>query len=395
MIPLIPAMLALSATAVPAGPARVERVTYHGWAGAYRLSNGTVEMVFVPQIGRIMRYGYVGGPNVLWENAALAGKTLDLRAPGTDWTNFGGDKLWPAPQDRWGWPPDPVMDAGPQHVRVLRDGTLETSGPLSPKHHIRFNRRIRMAPNGNVTITNIMVNEADAPQEWSVWEVAQVDDPDNVALGRASERLAPGGYKVLTEPATGSVVMDGAVPTPYFHRDRKQMGKIGSDSPNGLLMRKGHVSLSVLAEYPAGGTYPDGGCLQEVYSNPDPLKYMEMELLSPLHTLRPHERYSFVTRWTLQRLLLRRPLTVRLPGTGTARAAVLCDRRGRTDGSGQRCERGGGPAAGHRDRGGCPADHSGARGGAGSAGPARRGGAGGGSAPGSRSESGGGAAERE
>src|SRR5690349_6289708 len=79
------------------GEVTVRQVEYHGWKGAYRLSNQTVELLFVPQIGRILRYGYIDGPNILCENAALQGKAPDPAHPGKDWVNYGGDKLWPAP----------------------------------------------------------------------------------------------------------------------------------------------------------------------------------------------------------------------------------------------------------------------------------------------------------
>src|SRR5262245_60839367 len=91
---------------------RLERIAYHGWRGAWRMTNGTVELILVPQIGRIMRYGFVGGPNVLWENPAMHGKVVPPKAGDKEWANYGGDKLWPAPQDRWGWPPDPYLDRG-------------------------------------------------------------------------------------------------------------------------------------------------------------------------------------------------------------------------------------------------------------------------------------------
>src|ERR1043165_8928211 len=89
----------------------LEFADYHGWKNCAVLSNGKFEVIYVPQIGRIMRYGRIGGPNMLWENPKYFGKTVDLKNPGKDWTNFGGDKLWSAPQDRWGWPPDPRIDA--------------------------------------------------------------------------------------------------------------------------------------------------------------------------------------------------------------------------------------------------------------------------------------------
>ena len=60
----------------------VERITYHGWADSWRMSNGAIDLVVVPRIGRIMRYGRVGGPNMLWENPDTIGKAADLGAKG-------------------------------------------------------------------------------------------------------------------------------------------------------------------------------------------------------------------------------------------------------------------------------------------------------------------------
>ena len=47
-------------------PPQLQRVQYGPFDEAYRLSNGTVEVVVVPALGRIMRYGYIGQRNVLW-----------------------------------------------------------------------------------------------------------------------------------------------------------------------------------------------------------------------------------------------------------------------------------------------------------------------------------------
>src|SRR5579862_9449152 len=112
--------LALLALGVAAnGEVTVTQTDYNGWSGAYRLTNGAAELIFVPQIGRIMRYGYVDGPNILWNNPAMAGKAADADDAAKNWPNFGGDKLWPAPQERWPWPPDPILDHAPQTVKVL------------------------------------------------------------------------------------------------------------------------------------------------------------------------------------------------------------------------------------------------------------------------------------
>src|ERR1041384_218159 len=83
---------------------------YHGWTNSILVSNGRVEAVIVPAIGRVMQFRFAGeedGP--FWENSAMTGKAPDPAA--TEWGNFGGDKTWPAPQSDWpkttprAWPP--------------------------------------------------------------------------------------------------------------------------------------------------------------------------------------------------------------------------------------------------------------------------------------------------
>src|SRR5437764_6979017 len=77
----------------------VAKIAYHGWQHAYVLTNGTVEAIVVPEIGRVMQFHFVGEDPVFWENPTLNGKTPDPASK--EWQNFGGDKSWPAPQAEW------------------------------------------------------------------------------------------------------------------------------------------------------------------------------------------------------------------------------------------------------------------------------------------------------
>src|ERR1700723_2156086 len=126
-----------------------------------------------------MRYGLVGEPNMIWESKSLAGKDS---APGTPptWVNYGGDKLWPAPQSLWNWPPDPILDGSSCSVKVEGASVL-VFGKNSPKSGVIFKRSITMEPTGTgVKITNSMMNTAQKPQELAVWEITQTDNPDLV-----------------------------------------------------------------------------------------------------------------------------------------------------------------------------------------------------------------------
>src|SRR4051812_30063639 len=100
------------------GAVRIERAAYNGWAEAFTISNGRVEAVIVPAVGRVMQFRFVGekeGP--FWENHALDGKNPDSQS--AEWINFGGDKTWPSPQSDWAkitgraWPPPKAFDSMP------------------------------------------------------------------------------------------------------------------------------------------------------------------------------------------------------------------------------------------------------------------------------------------
>lgn len=296
-------------TTLPKGPnetearatVRIQRIDYHGWAGAYRLSNQAVELVFVPQIGRIMRYGYIGGKNVLWENPKLAGKTTDFSRPVTDWNNYGGDKLWPAPQAKWGWPPDPLLESSEQAVQILPGNRLLVTSQPSKTYGLRFIREIAFNPTGTgVTLRNVMVATGQNPVTWSVWEVTQVDDPAGAYLPLHRSARFPQGYIAFSgnKPEAGHVTIQaGKI---RFRRQSARGAKIGAAAPAGWIRADWPgLQVEVSASYEAGQDYPDGGCAQEIWSNGDPDRYMEMELLSPIHTLKPGERYAFTTRWRL------------------------------------------------------------------------------------------------
>jgi len=285
------------------GAVTVAREEYHGWEGAYRLSNGTVDLVFVPQIGRIMRYGYVGERNVLWENTALAGKTTMLKPPVTDWQNYGGDKLWPSPQATWGWPPDPVSDSGPQTVRVTPGKHLLVTGPASLKYGVQFQREIALDPSGTgVRIRNVITNVGDKPVTWGIWEVAQTDNPDDTRFPMSPKGGLPGGYRVFEDqkPAQGQVTTQEDTVT--IRRRADHSGKIGTRSPAGWIeSRWGKLRFRISGEFPRSGDYPDGGCSQEIYTSDDPNRYVEMELLAPIRTFGVGKTESFITHWSLTR----------------------------------------------------------------------------------------------
>lgn len=91
---LIAASTMLTGVPVAASPsATIERTQWNGKA-ALCISNGITEAVVVPAISRVIRFGFVGGPNPLWIN-----NTGEYHRLG-GWTNRGGSRTWLGPEAR-------------------------------------------------------------------------------------------------------------------------------------------------------------------------------------------------------------------------------------------------------------------------------------------------------
>lgn len=284
----------------------VSRMTYRGWAGALRLSNGDVELVVVPTIGRIMRFAATDGSNVLWENPELWGREAPRAEDRREWTNFGGDKVWPAPQERWSWPPDPWLDGSPHRCTVQADGSVRLVSPISRVMNLRLVRTVRMEPSKPVVVVdNVLENHGAEPVSWSVWEVAQVESPDRVEMPRSS-RLFDTGYRIFPDSSDVSAYVTVAGDIVHARRNSRGAYKVGADCGRAVVsaVRSGW-RFTMIGPARARGEYPDGGCNVEVYSNPDPLPYMELEVLGPMVTIPPRGSIALRTTWKLERIHFR------------------------------------------------------------------------------------------
>jgi hypothetical protein len=80
-------------------------------------------------------------------------------------------------------------------------------------------------------------------------------------------------------------------------RHVRQQVKVGTDGSSLAWLGRNCV-VRIDAEI-RPGDYPDGGCVTEVYTNPDPLQYVELETLGPLTTMNPGDRIEQTTVYTV------------------------------------------------------------------------------------------------
>jgi len=279
----------------------------------HTLTNGVLELTLLPGAGgRLLGLRRLDGPQLLFAAADYVDATLTQVRPrdtwpapdGTQasWANLGGSKVWPAPQERWQGPPDPVLDSGEFSYEAEHRGAAAhitmTSQP-DTRTGLQVTRTLVLA-DGSATLylTNTFANVSDEPITWSAWEVCQCA----VVPGTAVEVAVAGSADPvrLVGTAIGEVslgsVQDGIRTIPV----EPVVGKLGFPDATGRIALQRPGARLDIGFAPTPGDYPDGGCRAELWMQTptaEPLTdvgglhpreaYVELEVLSPLTTLQP------------------------------------------------------------------------------------------------------------
>jgi len=308
--------------------------SYRGW-NTIELDNGLIEVQVAPDIGGRIIQITLGKSEYFWVNDQLAGTLPPPTGvgPNGEWLNYGGDKLWPAPQgwdrdDQWHGPPDPVLDGSPHAGAVLvGEGSpvsVQLTSQKDKRSGVQFSRVIKMFDGSSrVGIDSTMRNIDTKPRRWGIWEVTQHNAANPQGAGHNEKMWAYCPINPKSIYARGYNVMFGLVNNPEFKPDydsgilrvhyERMVGKIGMDSSAGWLAvvngTVGNVFVERFSYYP-DTEYPDGASVEiwthgpgrwvqsgEVYEmNDDPIEcpyFMESEVLSPFADLQPGETYSF------------------------------------------------------------------------------------------------------
>lgn len=276
-----------------------ESVPYSVWQTCYRASNGSVEMIVTGEVGpRVIRFGFTGQDNLLKEYPEKANEI-----PGDEWVNFGGHRLWHAPEvSTRTYVPDNQPVTFEQHagfgrfIQPIEAATgiqKEIDITLSPdRDHARLVHRLR-----NHTVWDV---------ELSVWALSV---------------MAAGGTGVLPLPPRGEHPRDlqplntlaiwayTDISDPRWTWGRKYIllcqdpdtasdpEKIGAAVPDGWVgyVNKGNFFLKTF-DHISGASYPDLGSSVELFAN---RTMLEVETLGPLTTIPPGGMVEHVEEWYL------------------------------------------------------------------------------------------------
>lgn len=279
---------------------RPEVLPYGGWEHCVRLATDRCEIIVTTDVGpRIIRYGFIGGPNEFVEYPDQRGKT-----GGSDYRSYGGHRLWAAPEVKgwtnhpdnhpveWTWAEEelilrPPVEAGTGLQKELRISLLGDASSFCIEH------RITNASDNDVTLapwalsvmtpggTAIIPQEPFIPHTERVlparplvlWNYTDMTDPrfrwgkDLIMLRQDATATSPQKFGARVTAAWAA----------YAHEDRLFVKRFSFDE---------------------SATLPDFGANVELFTN---ARMLEVESLGPLVHLPPGHTVTHTEHWTLVR----------------------------------------------------------------------------------------------
>ncbi len=275
---------------------QMQKVSYGGWPQCIRLANQNIELIATTDVGpRIIRFGFIGGPN-LFKEFADVGKT-----GGDAWRNYGGHRLWHAPEAK---PRSYAPDNGPIEHQ-WHGTTLKLIQPIETATGIQKEIEVTMDEQRNsVAMRHWLANKNPWPVELAPWALTVMQGPGRAILPQEppSNELLPvrpmglWGYTNMADPRWKwgakfiQLSCDPAATAP-------QKFGLGNTQGWAAYYRDGQVFLKRFAFDPAA-SYPDFGCNFECYTRGDML---EVESLGPLSRLAPNDSVAHDERWYLSK----------------------------------------------------------------------------------------------
>jgi len=296
----------LSRSASRADESMIEKIHYHGWNNAWRLSNGTVELIVLADVGpRIVHYGFCGHENVFYEAAGDRG----LRG-GDEFRLYGGHRLWVWPEVARTYFPDNLAVTVSQDENCVRfRAPIEDCAPGT---QLEKEFAIALEADGTqVRIAHTITNRSAEATQLAIW---------------CPTMMRPGGRAILPLPARAAMDADhfqsvGPMTlwgftdlkdprwifgTDYIQllqasnsqaRFPEQMTGIFNPAGWGAYYSRGVLFIKRAAPVESA-RYPDFGCNFEIFTNP---QFLELETLSPIVRLAFGQSASHTETWALFR----------------------------------------------------------------------------------------------
>lgn len=265
-----------------------ETFDYGSLGKAVRLANGSVDVVIVPSVGRVMRYGFIDGPNLLFEDPAHRGK-----APNGKFISWGGDKAWLWPQSDWpamirrSFPPPLAVDGKPWTLQILSPLSVRLSSEVIEPWGVRIVRDFSLDARGTrLSCTSRLLKIDDRPMPpTAAWTVTQVPAAEHVWVRGVGDGSKAVPYRPMMTQPWAAIEQRGR--WLHLRRDPHSLSKTGIFGDR-IVVDIGQTRfIQTVTAASQTGTRLDTDQAQ-VFSFPDPggdhpnqAPYTELEFTSP------------------------------------------------------------------------------------------------------------------
>ncbi|HEY6292087.1 MAG TPA: DUF4380 domain-containing protein [Terriglobia bacterium] len=320
--------------------ARIEKTQYRGW-DVYRLTNGIISLYIAPQIGGRAIQLQLGEKEFFFVNPDFAGKVVpeSQNNPSAGWANYGGDKVWPAPEgwssdDEWPSIPYYILDGSRFDFAVVTETPAEVavrvSSPRDPRTGVQFERTFHVyAATTRVKVEQVMRNVSRRQIRWGIWHLIQNDAADSQDASKPNPELYmyvpinsksaylrgfTNLYGDVRHPSYDVVDNGRLLRIHYLYR----VGKVGVDSSAGwMAVVNGQKNIGLVENFDSfpEREYPDHASVEAWNDGPGTVSrgpfdqtladdrrktpfFLESEVLSPLARLDPGEQYEFTVYWS-------------------------------------------------------------------------------------------------
>ncbi len=272
------------------------------------MQNKYLRVAVSPKAGRIVDFGEINGPNLLWINNSRILNNATKSPLDTIVYNVGGDRVLPTMQyfqraafGRMGnYPPDGVIDGQPWRLIEKSSRHIVMESPISPHLGVQLRRTIVLNDDDKqVKIINKMTRVVQNPFPVHLWSVTQVT-------------MAQAGLTELADvrppvPKTWIALSDDPIHTESI--------RVLNDQSAAVLMPTHTIPLKIgtfgrwvagwyqnyifmqCTEYQPDAAYADGSSAQ-VFSDIGQ-NYMELELVGPFVYLRVGESIENRIFWKI------------------------------------------------------------------------------------------------
>ena len=224
----------------------------------------------------------------------------DYFGEGKRWENLGGHRIWISPES---YPETYAPDLEPVNYELTEYGAVFTPAP-EKENGVAKTLEIKMDPDdANMQVTMRVKNISDGDKTFAVWGLSVSEKDGTLIIPMNTNDTGLLANRIIsvwpyTDMSNDRIYWGNRYVTLRQDGKYEQPIKLGFDLNCGTVyycLNDDIFRKSYDTNHP-DGTYPDGGCSFETYTNEN---MIEVESLSELKTVKPNEVSELTESWSL------------------------------------------------------------------------------------------------